>query len=363
MNPLKIPKCTVPVLMVISSALGIWAIAGRNSFRDVRREQVSAAAMEVPPGREPAFPDQAILGMAGSTGIAESIHQSPKLNTQQAEAFLAKAGRSPGSLLAAFRTSGNIQYLEQAKIVSPKDPEVIFEVLAHGNLSPLQRNEWLEALKKAAPANAAANYLSAAGFFRNGLEAEAIRELESAYAKPLFDDWTLTRMQGNTEAYRSNDFSEAQSRCAGMFQLPLPMLKEMRDLSENINSLSESCLGENDTASAMAAVKMAVHLGNRYINEGGSILAHQQLGWDIAQSALGTLDPGAAFGPDGETVQHVLDSMNGERREISVLLRETVPLQDRMDANDWIGYIDRMQTTGEPSAMRWLKARHGTVLQ
>ena len=104
------------------------------------------------------------------------------------------------------------------------------------------------------------------------------RELEAAFGKAKFNDLTLERMQFNEEAYRANGFSESESRSVAMFQLPLPLLKEMRSLAENMIELSKSYRQAGDTASADAAVAITLKLGEQFRNSGNALLVHQLLG-------------------------------------------------------------------------------------
>jgi len=152
----------------------------------------------------------------------------PKLTFEQAEKFLAENQRSAASLVAAFRTSGEVSFLAEAMQKFPNDPHVAFEALFKADLPSEERRKWADALKQSAPDNALGNYLSAQDYFKSGQTDLAVRELEAAYGKTKFNDLTLERMQFNEEAYRANGFSESKSRSTAMFQLPLPLLKEMR---------------------------------------------------------------------------------------------------------------------------------------
>ncbi|RYD72915.1 MAG: hypothetical protein EOP84_22375 [Verrucomicrobiaceae bacterium] len=288
----------------------------------------------------------------------QALHHVPKLTEAQAESFLLKNGRDAANLVTAFRTSGVHRYLREAMAKWPEDPQVAFEALALADLSSTERRQRVNAFKRAMPDNSVGNYLSAIQHFRDGSREAAISELETAFGKSKFDDMTLARMQGNEEAYRGSGFSEAQSHVVAMFQLPLPLLNEMRFLSSQMDELSQSYLQEGDTASAEATVRIALNLGEQYRASGNALLVHQQLGWDIGQNALRTLDPGSQFGDSGRSVQDLLDSMNMQRREVSSLLKESVPLQDLMEPEDWVVYTDRMKMLGEPNAMRWLLAKY-----
>ena len=299
---------------------------------------------------------------AADTKAAELAAQFkvPKLSIEQVEKFLAGNQRSAASLVAAFRTSGESAFLTEAMQKYPNDPQVAFEALFHGNLAFEERRNWIDSFKQSDPDNPLANYLAAQDYFKSGQGDLAFRELEAASRKSEFNDLTLSRMQFNEEAYRANGFSEAQSRSVAMFQLDLPLLKEMKSLGENMLDLARSYREAGDVASFEAAVAMAVNLGRQYRNSGNALLVHQMLGFDIEQSALNVLDPASPFGPDGRTAQDLLNSLKSERSSLSGLLRETVHLQEQMTPQDWIGYIDRMKLLGEANAMRWLRSKYGS---
>lgn len=288
---------------------------------------------------------------------SKSLFQVPKLSIAQAEAFVAANQRSAASLAAAFRTSGGQKFLTEAMEKYPGDPQVAFEALFKADLSPAERRQWIEALKQAVPGNSLGHYLSAQDYFKSGRSDSAVGELEAAFGKPGFDDLTLERMQSNEEAYRSSGFPEAQSHNAAMFQLDLPLLKEMNSLKQNMAALSRSYQESGDGTSAEATVAIALKLGDQFRNGGNALLVHQQLGIGIGEAALQTLDPDTVFGPSGQTPRELLKALQAHQAELTSLVRETVPLQERMTPQDWIAYTDRMKLLGEPNAMRWLRAK------
>ena len=283
----------------------------------------------------------------------------PTLSIEKAEKFLAENQRNAASLVAAFRTTGESRFLAEAMQKFPNDLQVAFEALSTADPTPEERRKWTDAIKQADPDNSLGNYLSAQDYFKSGQIDLAVGELEAASNKSWFNDLTLERMQFNEEAYRANGFSEAESRSAGMFELPLPLLKVMPSLVENIIALSKSYRQAGDGVSADAAVAIAVNLGEQFQNSGNALLVNQMLGMGIEQSALEALDPDALFGPAGRTPRDLLQDLNADRAAISALLRETVPLQDRMTSQDWIGYMNRMKMLGEVDAMRWLRTNFG----
>src|SRR5471030_2060891 len=72
---------------------------------------------------------------------------APKLSREQVEAWLAKYNRNAMSLLAAFRSSGDTNYLNEAATNFPNDPRVELAVLAHDEF-PAERRKWLDLFKR-----------------------------------------------------------------------------------------------------------------------------------------------------------------------------------------------------------------------
>lgn len=367
-------KLPVVAGILVVTALSVLVAIQQNQLRHLQephaRPGQSAMSGSGAPGswmNRIRLPAPALPRGAGSsretpeTRAAElhALFHVPKLTIEQAEKFLAENRRSAASLVAAFRTSGEGKFLAEAMLKYPKDPQVAFEAIFKGDLPPGERRKWIDALKQSSPENALANYLSAQDYFRSGQTDLAVGELEAAFGKAKFDDLTLERMQNNEEAYRANGFSEAESRNVAMFQLPLPLLNEMKALTENMTGLSKSYRLEGDTVSADSTVAITLKLGEHFRNAGNALLVHQMLGIGMEQSALKTLDPEAVFAPAGITPQELLHDLNADQAALSQLVRETVALQDLMSPQDWVVYIDRMKLLGEPNAMRWLQTRFG----
>jgi hypothetical protein len=84
----------------------------------------------------------------------------PKLTPEQAESYLTANQRNAGTLLAAFQTTGDKRWLQEAKEKYPNDPVVAFMASSKSD-TPEERRQWLDTLKRIAPDNALGDYLSA----------------------------------------------------------------------------------------------------------------------------------------------------------------------------------------------------------
>src|SRR5262249_7979659 len=143
-------------------------------------------------------------------------------------------------LLAAFRTTGDEAFLQEAMQKSPNDPQVDFEAALRTDASPAERRQWLDAFKQSAPENALANYLSALEYFKTGQTDRAVEDLVAASSKPQFQDYTLDRVRDDQEAYRMAGYSVVEAQVAASSYLLLPQLGQVRDLTRNIVDLANS---------------------------------------------------------------------------------------------------------------------------
>ena len=190
--------------------------------------------------------------------------KEPNLTAEQAETYLKANGRKASSLLAAYRTSGDPKLLKEAMEKYPDDPQVAFEAAFAKDSSPEQQRQWLDTFEKSAPDNALANYLSAFNYFKAGQTDQAVQELTAAAGKQQFQDYTLDRVQNDVEAYLSAGYPVAEAEYLSTWQLALPQLAPVKQLSQDLVDLANAYQQSGDQASAQTALQMAVNLGQRY---------------------------------------------------------------------------------------------------
>jgi hypothetical protein len=104
----------------------------------------------------------------------------------------------------------------------PDDPQVAFEAALRKDASPEETRQWLDSLKKSAPDNPLANYLSAFNYFNMGQPDLAVQELVAASGKSRFQDYSVDRLIADEEAYRSAGYPEAETRLGATLALALP---------------------------------------------------------------------------------------------------------------------------------------------
>jgi len=280
--------------------------------------------------------------------------KTPKLTPEQVEAFLKTNGRTAGSLLAAFRTSGDTALLKEAMEKFPNDPQVAFEAAFDKDLSPAEQRQWLDAFKKSAPNNAMANYLSAFNYFNSGQMDEGIQELSAASGKSL-DDYTISRMQNDEEAYLAAGYSMADATDLALWQIMLPQVSQLEHLGNNTVDLAKAYNQIGDTTSAQIALRMAEDLGQQCANPSpGKTEISQLVGIAIELKTLQAMDPNSSYGNNGQTVQDRLNELAQQRSTIKELSRQASNLFPAMSDQDWIIYKERFTAFGGVAADQWL---------
>ncbi|HEX4644349.1 MAG TPA: hypothetical protein VH598_01945, partial [Verrucomicrobiae bacterium] len=135
------------------------------------RPQAAASAPAAAPPDEP-----------GKTNlITRIIHgeQPPALSAEQVEPYLAANHRNAASLLAAFRTTHDPAFLQEALQKYPNDPRVNFAAIFKPGATPEERRQMIDNFKQSDPNNPLANYLSARDYFKSGQAESALQEISA----------------------------------------------------------------------------------------------------------------------------------------------------------------------------------------
>jgi len=291
-----------------------------------------------------------------TTNLYERFNNKyPLLTTEQADAFLKANGRRASTLLAAYRTSKDLASLREAMAKYPDDPEVAFEAVTCPWTTADEKRPWLKTFEE----NALANYLSAIDDFKSGKTDDAIRELSGAAGKRL-DDYTQTRIQDDTDVYLSAGFSTAEAQMASTQSLLLPQLAPLKQLGLQLVDLANSYNQAGDSASAQAALQMALRLGQTLDSAQSSspALISQLVGFAVERMALNAMDPNASIG-NGLTVQDELNRIAQTKRIINDLDNQTRPLMGNLTDQDWVNFTNRRLLFGESAAMQWVLNKYG----
>jgi tetratricopeptide (TPR) repeat protein len=328
------------------------------STRSLPAPRMAAQASPVEAPAENPQPTNALARLFKNEG------EQPKPSRHQVESYLTQNRRSAESLVAAFRLAGDRSLLQEAVEKHPNEPRVNFAGWSAAQMekdaSPEERRQWLDALKRSAPDNALANYLSAQDYVKSGQTDRAVEELIAAAGKSKFQDYSADYVQNVEEAYLAAGCSEAEAKAAAAYAVVLPQLSEMRRLSESLPNLAALYRQAGDEPSAQAILQMGLDLGRRLEESaGGSLMTQDLVGLAIQRGILRALEPGAQYGNTGQTVQNELDTLTQRLQSLKALWKQAEPILQNMPDQELIRYFDRMKTFGETTALLWVMNRSG----
>jgi len=319
------------------------------------------AAPRLPFTNPKAGPGLAPANSPGPTNLLGRLaNQRTGLTPEQLEGYLASNRRSAGSLLAAFRTTGDKAFLKEAEEKFPHDPRVDYAAIFRSD-SPEERRQWLENLKNAAPDNSLADYLCARDDFQAGQTNAALQELAKAAGKQTFQDYTPDFIQNAQEAYRAAGYTDAEAVFLATSEALLPQLAEMKQLALGVGDLAKSYRQAGDDASAQSTAQMALDLGQRFGpgTQGGMFLINNLVGIAVERIALNALDPATPLGDAGQTVQDELNNLTQRRNDIRNQSQQIEALLPAMSDQEVGAYYERMKLFGAQAAMQWVLAKSG----
>jgi hypothetical protein len=281
-------------------ALGLVISAHQKQSRSLPPESADPVSISSPP--KPHLPAPRLsVAPSKDESTVESIQNTnlwarlmngefPRVSAEQVEAYLQSHRRSAESLLGAFAATGDRAFLREALEKNPNDPRLNFTAYFQGDAwvaersaeghdrnhpASAERRQLLDAMAKAAPDNALANYLLALDCFKAGQSDQAVEQLAAASHKTKFQDYSLDYIQDAEEAYRAAGWSEAQAKGVAGAQLPLPHLAELRETGYKLVELATLYRQAGDDASAQAAEQIGLGLGQR-LSEAGQLTIHSR---------------------------------------------------------------------------------------
>ena len=284
---------------------------------------------------------------------------TPKLTAAQADAYLKANGRKSANLLAAYRTSGDPKLLKEAMEKFPDDPQVAFEAVISADLSNDERSKWAKSLEQSDPKNALANYLSAYFAFSSGQTENALQELSGASGKTI-QDYSINRILDDEDVYQSAGYSAAEAETASSMSLLLGQLAPMKQVGLSLVALASTYNQSGDPASAQAALQTALTMAQQLQSQASGVgLITPLVGMAVERIALNGMDPNAAYGDNGQTVQDQINALTQSRQAISDLVKQVEPLMPDLTDQELADYTNRRMVFGEFAAMQWLVSKYG----
>lgn len=280
-----------------------------------------------------------------------------RLPRERIDSYLALNHTNADSLLAAWQAAGDREYLKRAAAQFPDDPKVLVSVITM-DVFPERRREWIDRLKRSAPDNPLANYLSARDYLAAGQSEQALRELAEAQSKGGYSDYTAERLQDLEEIQLLSGRTPSEAKAIAGSGLLLPHLKSLRELGEQLSTLERNCVARGDLTAAQGIALAGWSLTeNLTSGETAQAVVHQRIGLRIREQLLEPL-------PSETTADFLQGTPRDALARVAArkeALESLSPLFDQMlargDEPEIIAFFDRMKLYGEEGALKWLQSR------
>jgi hypothetical protein len=296
----------------------------------------------------------------GIGGVAQSAGPVPgaSLSSAQIEAYVAQNKRNAESLLAAYRMSANVTYLQEAARKFPGDRDVQYAVIA-AKAFPAAQRQWIDAYKASSPDNALAWYFSALEYFRVGQTKLAVQELAEATRKPAFRVDLAPMLEAVEEMNLSAGRKPFEAKMVALAVCAFaPPMAPMKELANAMRATTEQYRQHGDSAAAEALAGMGLVLGHHLEAGGGSqTIMSQLVGVAIGKMFMRQLDPNSRD-PLGRRVGEVSAALEQHGQTLKSDARTLSRLTPRLlTTAEAATYMERVKLYGEETALSWLKAK------
>jgi hypothetical protein len=309
----------------------------RNEARHSTERTNSASKPRA--GTESHLPDLLARLDAGAHGA---------LTSQEIESYLESRHRNAGSLVAAYRLSGDEEYLKEAMEKYPNDPQVLFTSLRLTD-DPAKRLEILERFKLASPENGMGNSLAAIALFELGRGGEAVEELLRASGKPI-RDFALADAQNTEEAFLSAGHRPLEAKLTAFCSLTSPELMNIAKVRTHLEKLREDYQSIGDVQSVDGLRGIQIDIAGK-LQQGG-FAVERLVGIALEKSALNGLNS-----PEAEARLVELEVVKDRMTAASLKITQSLMKNPAIPAAEWNLYFDRVKAFGETSANDWMLER------
>jgi len=289
--------------------------------------------------------------------ISEKAYRDDfKLSEHDVYLYVQAKGSNALSLVTAFETSRNKEYLKAAVEKFPSEPLVQAKALMWLDMSDEDRARMIEDFKKSAATNAYPNMLAAKEAMKRGDTTGALAELAAAKEKD-YEEYFRESMQGAEEAYLSAGRLEAEAKILGISDITLPHLVQLKMLGQQFLELAEKAGAAGDTKTQQEMLQVNWEIGQKLRSAPESVPMISELVGIAMQNATLTKWPadvnfGDRLAPD------IRNSNLAARKD----MQAGAPVFDKWFPNapdeEIINYVERIKTSGEQRAMAWLREQH-----
>ncbi|MGV3774362.1 MAG: hypothetical protein ACO1QB_15785 [Verrucomicrobiales bacterium] len=302
-------------------------------------------------GDQPQSPGQRIFS------LLEDEESAYKLSPSELAMYVESNRSNSFSLVAAYETSRNQDYIKLAARLHPDDPLVQSKILLH-NVFPEERQKWIDAFKKRAPENSLGNFMAARELLNKGDVNGALSEIASADGKK-FDDYFRETATGLQEAYLEAGRPVAEAKVIGSAEVLLPHLAQLKRTAADLRERAVIAGQQGDLDSQKmylsGAYSMASHLRDFGKN---SVIITELVGVAMENDVLRNWPSGEPV-PFLQALPEEQLRFNADRRtEIKRNTQILDPWLRQAREEEIIAFQDRMTQYGESQALVWLRNKY-----
>jgi hypothetical protein len=279
-----------------------------------------------------------------------------KLSPDELQKFLARNGTNAESLLAAFSVTSDKEFLREAVRRYHESAFVLVSALAH-NVSPEQRGDWIEQLKRIAPDNSLANYFSARDHMKNQQPDLALQEFTEASSKKGFHDFTVERIQGLEDMYLGVGHSAAEAKALAMSSVQMPTIRHLRELGREMSKLQRQYAAAGDAESAQILARQGLSLAANLNNGGAQSLISQMVGNVVEKEFLRGLNADANYDFMTQSLAERLAQLQAQDKSIRDSARFFDHWMQQANEGQLVSYFDRLKLYGEAAALQWARTQ------
>jgi hypothetical protein len=275
-----------------------------------------------------------------------------KLSEQEIYLYLQANGSNAVSLITAFESSRDQEFLRAAAKNFPDSPLVQAKILMHDAL-PDERAKWIDAFKKSDPTNSLGNFFAAREAMKRGDITAALAEIAATRGKG-YNEYLRESVQGLEDAYLAAGRTISEAKTLAVADLTLPHLIQMKETGTAFMNLAEQTA---DPKTQQAYLMANWQIGqNLRTSPSQTPLITELVGIAMQNSTLGKWPAGTQFGNQPPT--EILDANKNLRREI----QKAAPIFDKWfptaPEDEVVNYFERTKANGERDAMLWLREQH-----
>ena len=285
-----------------------------------------------------------------------------KLSRDIVEDYLLKHGRTAQTLLAAFHSSWETNYLKEATTRFPNDPQLQWTILVR-EAFPGEQRKWIDLFKESSPEDSLANYLSAQDYLMNGDTNAAINELLEATRKPQFKDYRMESRLDEEELWLTAGKTQLEStHASGWAEDMLGQQALLKSVAYSLHDQEHQYIRAADASSAEHLAQIGMSLAQR-LNSGAptDLAINQLVGNSIEALVLSPLQQDATYEfLSGKTPAQRLDEIKQQRGSLQELTRSYRAIYPNLTEAELLTLKERQKIQGDVPAMRWVIQRFGT---